>query len=129
MYHELIYLSFSLKSSDLQNALRAEKLDIKNKLLNISKWLKVPIYVYNGVAKDPTEGHQDYMWVKYEPDDNQLPSKFRGCRFYITLFHNRIVDSFDRIVPLEGCNCQSPPPLSLLKKSDSKYITNKLCTL
>lgn len=129
MYHELIYLSFSLKSSDLQNALGAEKLDIKNKLLNISKLLKVPIYVYNGVAKDPTEGHQDYMWVKYEPDDNQLPSKFRGCRFYITLFHNRIVDSFDRIVPLEGCNCQSPPPLSLLQKSDSKYITNKLCKL
>nr|XP_022291453.1 uncharacterized protein LOC111102840 [Crassostrea virginica] len=103
--------------SDLQNALGAEELDLQNTLLNLSKWLKVPIYLYTGVANDSSERHQD--WEKYEPTDNPLPSTNSGCRFYITLFHNRIVDSFDRIVPLQGCNCQIPPPHSLLKKSDS----------
>ncbi|XP_061176150.1 uncharacterized protein LOC133185108 [Saccostrea echinata] len=105
-------------SSDLQDALGNETLNFDEKMQRISDWLAVSIYVYHGIANlSQLNYSQGFFWTKYEPARSrsvQLGGK-KECRFYITLFYNRLNGSFDRIIPLRGCNCEIPPPLSLLR--------------
>nr|XP_022295484.1 uncharacterized protein LOC111105463 isoform X2 [Crassostrea virginica] len=101
---------------DILNAIGGDELDLDTKLLNLSIWLKVPIYVFWSVASVPSENNRLYFWTHYTPDKS-LPTTKSDCRFYVTLFHNGPQSSFDRIVPKKGCNCQIPPPLSLLRNS------------
>lgn len=70
-------------------------------------------------AHDQFGVSQLFAWKEYEPDRTQSTNS--DCRFYITLFHNRLNNTFDRIIPIKGCNCQIPPPLSLLRTNQRKY--------
>ena len=111
-------LFFFLKQREV---LGQEDLELDDKLKRLCNWLRVPVYVYCGVEDTVCgNGSQRCVWTKYEPNINLSP-KANNCRFYITLFYNRIQRSFDRITPLRGCNCQIPPPLSLLQNSYGKY--------
>lgn len=76
---------------------------------------------------DQLEVSQHFAWKKYEPDLT-LSMTQSDCRFYITLFYNRLNGTFDRIIPIQGCNCQIPPPLSLLRNSQSKLNSTTLHT-
>ncbi|XP_061176771.1 uncharacterized protein LOC133185509 [Saccostrea echinata] len=113
-------------SSGLQDALGNETLDFDEKMRRISDWLTVPIYIYRS---DLTQLNcsQGFFWTKFEPTrsrPDQLDGK-KECRFYITLFYNGLNDSYDRITPLRGCNCEIPPPLSLLRnqqKTESQLL-------
>lgn len=114
----LRYLLF--KKRDPLEDLEEEELQLDIQLRRLSNWLKVPIYVYYDMAiYDHLEVSQHFAWKKYEPDLT-LSMTQSDCRFYITLFYNRLNGTFDRIIPIQGCNCQIPPPLSLLRNSQSK---------
>lgn len=105
---------------DLLEVVEEEELQLDIQLRRLSNRLKVPIYVYYDMATDDQLGvSQHFAWKKYEPDLT-LSMTHSECRFYITLFYNRLNDTFDRIIPIQGCNCQNPPPLSLLRNSQSK---------
>lgn len=111
-------------TSGLQDAMGREDLDYDVKLRRLSNWLKVPIYIYMS-QKKVDDGHaqfnasQRFLWTKFEPDLS-MTIVSSDCRFYITLFYNHLNGTFDRIIPLRGCNCQNPAPLSLLRNSQSK---------
>lgn len=95
-----------------------ENLKLDEKLLRLSEWLNVPIYVYYGMAATATaiDGLGRWFWAIYEPTVSMTK---RNCRFYITLFCNWQDKSFDRITAFRGCNCQIPPPLSVLFNNQS----------
>lgn len=119
------YMSiFFYQTSGLQDAMGREDLDHDVKLRRLSNWLKVPIYIYM-YQKKVDDGHaqfnasQRFIWTKFEPDLSMTVVS-SDCRFYITLFYNHLNGTFDRIIPLRGCNCQIPAPLSLLRNSQSK---------
>lgn len=108
-------------SGGLQGAIGREDSDYDEKLKRLCNWLKVPIYIYhyqnkNDEGPDQFSGSQHFFWTKYEPDLSMSVIN-SDCRFYITLLHNQHNGTFDRIIPLHGCNCQIPPPLSLLRNS------------
>lgn len=109
--------------SGLQDAIGREDLDYDVKLRQLSNWLKVPIYIYMS-QKKVDDGHaqfnasQRFLWTKFEPDLS-MTIVSSDCRFYITLFYNHLNGTFDRIIPLRGCNCQNPAPLSLLRNSQN----------
>lgn len=119
-----LHVYFLYQTSGLQDAMGREDLDQDVKLRQLSNWLKVPIYIYMNQQK-VDDGHaqfnasQRFIWTKFEPDLSKTVVN-SDCRFYITLFYNHINDTFDRIIPLRGCNCQIPAPLSLLRNSQSK---------
>ena len=105
---------------ELHNAMGEENLKLDEKLLRLSEWLNVPLYVYYGMGTTATaaiDGQGRWFWAIYEPAESRTKRK---CRFYITLFCNWQDKSFDRITPLTGCNCQIPPPLSMLLNNQSK---------
>nr|XP_034334563.1 uncharacterized protein LOC105345630 [Crassostrea gigas] len=110
-------------ASGLQFAMGREDLDHDVKLRQLSNWLKVPIYIYM-YQKKVDDGHaqfnasQRFIWTKFEPDLSMTVVS-SDCRFYITLFYNHLNGTFDRIIPLRGCNCQIPAPLSLLRNSQN----------
>lgn len=119
------YMSiFFYQTSGLQDAMGREDLDHDVKLRRLSNWLTVPIYIYM-YQKKVDDGHaqfnasQRFIWTKFEPDLSMTVVS-SDCRFYITLFYNHLNGTFDRIIPLRGCNCQIPAPLSLLRNSQSK---------
>lgn len=101
-----------------------EDIDYDVKLRRLSNWLKVPIYIYM-YQKKVDDGHAQFnasqrcLWTKFEPDLS-MTIVSSDCRFYITLFYNHLNGTFDRIIPIQGCNCQIPAPLSLLRNSQSK---------
>lgn len=108
---------------ELQDCLGSKDLHLKEKLQLLSNWLKVPIFIYPGVQDQ--NDFRNYCWTRYEPSENVFTSK-PVCRFYITLFYNRDKNTFDRIIPLKGCNCQIPAPLCLFRNTDCKLILKKL---
>nr|XP_022291528.1 uncharacterized protein LOC111102888 isoform X2 [Crassostrea virginica] len=112
-------------SLELQDAAGNNDSNLNEKLIQISEWLKIPIYVYHSPEGSAAiDGHQHCVWAKYEPDVFRTN---RECRFYITLFYNVQEGSFDRITPLKGCNCQIPPPLSILQNNHSMGQQNLEC--
>lgn len=112
-------LSSIFKKRDLLEVL-GEGLQSDKQLRRVSNWIRVPLYVYHDMTThDQLIVSQQFAWTKYEPDLT-LYMRQSDCRFYITLFYNRLNDTYDRIIPIQGCNCQIPPPLSLLRNSQSK---------
>lgn len=101
-------------------------MELDKKLKRVAYWLKIPVYLYIYREVDgPNQLNlsQRCFWVVFEPDGAISKTK-SDCRFYISLFYNcsKGKGVFDRIIPEKGCNCQNPPPLSLLRNSQSKYI-------
>ena len=67
-----------------------ERDEMDEKMQRLSDWLTVPIYVYHGTAQiSQLNSSQGFFWARFEPASQQRMNK--DCRFYITLFHNRIV--------------------------------------
>ncbi|XP_056014534.1 uncharacterized protein LOC125674135 isoform X1 [Ostrea edulis] len=115
--------------SGLQDALGDEKDDMDKKMQRFSDWLTVPIYVYHGtVPPNQMNSSQGFFWTRFEPvcSETKQLKRNKDCRFYITLFHNRLNGSLDRITPLRGCNCQLPPPLSLLRDHQTEMESQLL---
>ncbi|XP_062607117.1 uncharacterized protein LOC134268893 [Saccostrea cucullata] len=115
-------------SSDLQDALGIGTLDFDEKMRRISEWLTVPVYIYHSELTQ-LNCSQGLYWTKFEPvrsRSDQLDGN-KECRFYITLFYNRLNGSFDRITPLRGCNCEIPPPLSLLRNQQKPESQLLIC--
>lgn len=106
----------------LREILGEEDWELDKRLLRLSNWLNVPVYMYVYRSADESasmNSSQRCLWTKYEPD-NSLPHSEVACRFYVTLFLNQMKNSFDRIVSLRGCNCEIPPPQSLLRNCNCK---------
>lgn len=102
--------------SDVHGILGDDKESYKEKFQKLSNWIQVPIYVYSDTEDYNLSGQRHYRWETYEPGVSQRENKL-NCRFYLTLFHNRTENFFDRITPLKGCNCQVPSPLSTIRNS------------
>lgn len=116
----LLWKSFMLLV--LREILGEEDWELDKRLLRLSNWLNVPVYMYVYRSADESasmNSSQRCLWTKYEPD-NSLPHSEVACRFYVTLFLNQMKNSFDRIVSLRGCNCEIPPPQSLLRNCNCK---------
>lgn len=116
----------SKKRTRLHDVLGEDDMELDKKLKRVANWLKIPVYLYIYREVDgPNQLNlsQRCFWVVFEPDGAISETK-SDCRFYISLFYNCSQGKgvFDRIIPEKGCNCQNPPPLSLLRNSQSKYI-------
>lgn len=112
------FIIFEKSLRELLGVLGDENCNLQRRLKNVSSWLKVPIYVCDGIEKGASMNvNQCCRWNKYEPDSYKTDS---CCRFYVTLFHNKAENYFDRITPLESCNCQIASPLSLLRSGEGK---------
>ncbi|XP_061176773.1 uncharacterized protein LOC133185511 [Saccostrea echinata] len=100
--------------SELLDVLENENIQLDEKLQRVADWSSLPIYIFNMIVMH-SECRPAFHWTRFEPESLIQTRKQRPCRFYITLFFDYSNDAFDRIIPIGGCNCHLPPPVSLLQ--------------
>ncbi|XP_062619667.1 uncharacterized protein LOC134281200 [Saccostrea cucullata] len=100
--------------SDILDILENENTKLDEKLQRVADWSSLPIYIFNMIIMN-NEHRPVFHWTRFEPTTLIQTRQRRPCRFYITLFFDHSNDVFNRIIPIGGCNCNLPPPVSLLQ--------------
>ncbi|OWF50696.1 uncharacterized protein LOC110450146 [Mizuhopecten yessoensis] len=68
-----------------------------------ANWLKRPIYIFTKNRQN--EAHK---WKAFLP----TPVSNR-CRYYVTLYKDPETKRYDRVIPINGCNCSKFPPIEV----------------